>query len=211
MSYLAKPFSITMVFTVKIEMMNDTVLLYSLPEEEKDRLQHWLNDRSSGYKNISHSFIGFHALPERYVLVRVNDIARLVIQCDYIDNSSRITEYYDNFNVIPEANKNIENIDEEFQNDPEFLDFLLDHFYPEIIIKMKGKKEPIIYSGIDENENCLAILRGDLVLHHMDKSGYLKVMDEDGEENFIPLKNISCIESNLSLMLPGGCQDKLVL
>lgn len=63
---------------------------------------------------------------------------------------------------------------------------------PNLIIKLRGSVEPLIYSDLAKEHDFLGIDEESFQNRHFRKGGFLTVQDGDGEQNYIPVINIEC-------------------
>ena len=180
---------------VRIEMMDDSVLLYRITETERDQLMEWMNYRTDPLNEFGNKFVVFHALPDRCVFVRINDIARIIF-CWGLHSKSAEYDYVDNFNILKTDSTAELQID-----DTDLADYI-----PDAIVKLVGKRRSLVFHLLDENNECGLLLDEDSFTERFE-SGFLNLPDEDGEQNYIPICNISCIEAKYSLVFPDSIGD----
>jgi len=65
---------------------------------------------------------------------------------------------------------------------------------PQLILQLRGCYEPLTYHDLDSDTDLLNIDKESFTNVHYLNSGFLTVPDEDGEQNYIPISNIECME-----------------
>jgi len=168
-------------YIVRIELLNGKVLVYSIDTENKEYLINKLGRNSDGvYEDDRLSFLWFETTYSRQVIVNTNSIARIIFCFDHslvvVDHEG----YRDNFNVL----------------EKEYL--------PQAIIYHKGSaaeglhpNNPLLYSSLEEG--CLGSFNLELDGHQRLRQ-FINLIDEVGEETFIPLEQIIVMEFDQNLM-----------
>lgn len=185
--------------TLRIEMMDGTVLAYRISEKEKLALLNWLDPPLGPGTDYRIRFIIFSALPNRSVFVRIKDIARLVFSLD-MAIGSKAPVYIDNFSLLPPPIRSAE------AGSPEDLDASL---LPDMIVKLSGRDKPLVFRQVDNIKDY-----GVTCLEHSFRSlsiasDFLTIHDAEEEPNYIPLRNIAFIEARDFIVFPGAveCND----
>ncbi len=208
--------------TIRIELTDGTMLLYYVSPEAKKALRNQLlNDAVSIYDK---EFLWFYIPEDRLVLINEKDIVRITFCFDApVDCEA---EYFDNFKVFekfpPETDPDL--IDEEDESDGSEPELDL----PQLIIMHRRKMEDSeIVEGVtmktegfygnvsyyfDMSESHVSGLEFDFYDDVEEwvllASKYFQFLDEDEEENFMRIKNLSVIEIKRSFIMPD---DKLNL
>lgn len=168
--------------TLRIELIDGKVLLYGIDPTVKDNLENWLKNNLDDFMEMHRLFLSFHTFSDRMVFIRITSIKRLIFCWSILDQVQDPFRYHDNFSVT-------------FKDEEDLI-------IPELIVKMKNCDEPIIYEGLDPSADFLGIDEETFKNIHFLKGGFLKVEDEDGEDNYIPIANIDCIEAKRVLIYP---------
>jgi hypothetical protein len=159
--------------------MDDTQLGYNIDPKEKEDLERFLQYRAEESSDSKSKFIQFVTIENRVVMIKIKSIKRLVFCFDLPIDLSDI-RYIDNFKVT----KTFEN----------------EFFIPDIIIKLRGVSEPLCYSDLSPESDFLIL--DDCILSNKPfrKTGFITVNDEDGEQNYIPVVNVECLETKRELI-----------
>jgi hypothetical protein len=208
-------------YTIRIELKDGTILHYMIsPESKKAFENQLLNDAVSVYDK---SFLWFYIPEDRLVLINEKDIIRITF-CFEAPMSGK-AEYFDNFKVLEKFPQENEMEEEEEENEMEDSGSKLD--LPELIIKHRREKEDSeIVKGVtmktegfygnvsyyfDMSENQVSGLDFDYYDDEEEwvllASKYFQFIDEDGEDNFMPHKNLSLIEIKRSFIMPDEQLD----
>ena len=175
--------------TLRIELMNGKVLLYNIDAHRKEELENWLQTRTDDSIEFSDDFISFYASPNRMAFIRIAAIKRLIFCWDAAANISGPVTYHDNFDVTST-----------------FEDELL---IPEVIILLRHDPEPIVFSDIDPDDTYLGIDEQSFSNNHFLKGGFISLPDEDGEQNYIPVTNIDCLEVGRAFIYPDEMWEEM--
>ena len=154
--------------TVRIELLNGKVLLYSIDTENKEYLINKLGRNSDGvYEDDRLSFLWFETTYSRQVIVNTNSIVRIIFCFDH--------------SLV-----------------------VVDHDLPQAIIYHKGsapeglhQNNPLLYSSLEEG--YLGSFNLELDGHRRLRQ-FINLVDEVGEETFIPLEQIIVMEFDQNLM-----------
>lgn len=193
-------------YTVRIELKNGKVLLYTVDSLEKNKLEELLKEHSVGSNFTFHlDFIYFKINLGRMVLVKNVDIARLIICFDTACFLKNKDQYIDNFNLAEDdsddADETISKVD---TNEMITATKLL---IPQAIIYHQGnapsdevQTNPLSYSSLPDG--CL----GNSFLDEIDGitkiRQFISLIDDDGENSYIPMWNVSVMEFDMKLLAP---------
>ncbi|MCX6249827.1 MAG: hypothetical protein NTX61_03650 [Bacteroidetes bacterium] len=168
-----------MIHTLRIDLMDGTFLSYNIDAYEKEDLEKYLEYRTDFSHDSETTFIQVLTIEERVVFIRIKAIKRLIF-CS--DPPARIKEvkYHDNFQVITSDENEI--------------------IIPDIIIKFKDSSEPLCYSDLDPETDYILLDEEAFSNKPFRKTGFISINDEDGEQNYIPVVNITCMEFKRELI-----------
>ncbi|MBA2562130.1 MAG: hypothetical protein H0V14_04315 [Chitinophagaceae bacterium] len=175
--------------TLRIELISGKVLLYNIDAHRKEDLEKWLLARTDDLMNFSDDFISFYASPGRMVFIRISAIKRLIFCWDAAVTVSDAWQYHDHFEVTSK-----------------FEDELL---IPEVIIQLHAVSEPLVFSDLDPNSDFLGINEESFSNDQFLKGGFISLPDEDGEQNYIPVKNIDCLEVDRAFIYPDDIWEEM--
>jgi hypothetical protein len=202
--------------TIRIELKDGSTLIYWVSVEAKTAFYKLLEmDSISDNEN---EFIWFYIPQDRLVLVNKKDIIRITFCFDPPNGSQ--PQYYDNFNKV---NNSEERLNTEEEEDPVSEELYL----PQLIITHHRQKENIeIAKGVTmESEGYFGNISSYSSLNEGDVEGfnfeyfadedewhllsykYLRFIDDDGEENFMPFNNLSVVEIERTLIMPDDLLD----
>jgi hypothetical protein len=160
---------------LRIELLNGKVLLYSIDTENKEYVINNLRLNADGsYEEGRLSYLWFETTYNRQVVVNAKSIVRLIFSVDPTATDVNHVLYRDNFKVI--ENERL----------------------PQAIVYHKGnapednyQKNPLLYFSL--NEGCLTSF--DLELEGRQRlRQFINLIDENGEESFIPMEQIMVME-----------------
>jgi hypothetical protein len=203
--------------TIRIELKNGSTLLYRVSVEAKTALYKILN--MEVVSDVETAFIWFYIPHDRLVFVNKKDIIRITFCFDALDVPE--PEYYDNFGMLDnsaEADSDTEDDDEDNSNEL---------YLPQLIITHNRKFENTkIVEGVTiQTEGYFGNISSYSSLNEGDVEGfdfesfvdedewqlltytYLQFIDDDGEENFMPLDNLSVIEIERLLIMSDETLD----
>jgi hypothetical protein len=175
--------------TLRIELMNEKVLAYNIDAYRKEELENWLQARTNDLMEFSDPFVSFYACPDRMVFIRIAAIKRLIFCWDAIATVLDPLQYHDHFEVTEK-----------------FEDELL---IPEIIILLRNDPLPFTFSDIHPGDIFLGINEVSFSNDHFLKGGFISLPDEDGEQNYIPVTNIDCIELRRAFIYPDQIWEEM--
>lgn len=162
------------IHTLRIELLNGKVLFYNIDAYRKEELENWLQERTNDLMEFSNDFVSFYASPDRIAFIRINAIRRLIFCWDAINTLKDSWEYHDHFEVTTK-----------------FEDELL---IPPVIILLRSDTQPLVFSDVDPDNDFLGIDENSFSNDNFLKGGFISLSDEDGEQNYIPVRNIDCLE-----------------
>lgn len=191
------------VYTLRVELLNGKVIVYPVDTENKQYLIKKLRAKSDGIDDETEPlhFLWFETSLNRTVVINVNSIARITFCFDFAFQLEDPHSYFDNFNILQKETA----LEEVATKDGEVRLYIIeDEFLPQAIIYHSRKApddlysdNPSIYSALDKG--CLAgldiELEGDIPFRQ-----FINVIDDDGEETFIPLKQIAVMEFDCNLI-----------
>ena len=201
--------------TIRIELIDGTILHYMvIPEAKKAFRDQLINDSISVYDK---EFLWFYIPEDRLVLINEKDIVRITFCFDVPMTGE--AEYSDNFKVLEKFPREIEEGGSEEENELNGSGSEWD--LPELIIKHRREMEDSeIVEGVtmktegfygnvsyyfDMSENEVSGFEfefyDDVEEWVLLASKYFQFIDEDGEENFMPHKNLSVIEIKRSFIM----------
>ncbi len=175
--------------TLRIELMNGKVLLYSLDAYRKEELEDWLQPRTNDLMEFSSAFISFYARPNRMAFVRISAIKRLIFCWDAAVTVQEPSYYHDHFEVVEK-----------------FEDELL---IPDVIILFRQNLVALSFSEFDPDSNFFGINQESFDNNHFLNGGFISLPDEDGEQNYIPVTNIECLEVARALIYPDDMWEQM--
>ena len=176
-------FGNNVVYTVRLELSNGKTLLYDIDTENKQYLLNRLRINSDGaYEGEGLSLLWFETTHSRQVVINAGSITRIVFGVEAVEVTPGQERYRDNFNVLD---------NESYQE-----------YLPQAIVYCKehtsvNQSNPFLYAALDEG--CLADfdleLDGEQPLRQ-----FLNLIDEEGEETFIPTAQIIVMEFDQNLL-----------
>lgn len=208
--------------TIRVELKDGSILHFMVSPEAKRACRTYLLDES--FSVFEKDFLWFYIPEDRLVIINEKDIIRITFCFDLpaVENP----EYMDNFKVMekfpPEIDPDPEDGEDEMDDDNAEIDL------PSLIIKHRREMEDSeIVDGVtmktegfygnisyyfDLSENDVSGFDIDFFVEEKEwvlmTSKYFRFVDEDDEENFMLLKNLSVIEIKRSLIMPD---EKLAL
>lgn len=197
---LRSEFEKLFVYTLRIEMNNGNVLFYQIDRENKNYLLNKLERNSFGGVDSNIPFIWFETSANRTAIINVDFIVRIIFCVDYGDYSEGFNGYFDNFNQLDRETS----IQEQKTREGVQLHVVEQHFLPKAIIFHKGKSaseesENNLFTYWELDDGCLASflseLEGDVPFRQ-----FINLTDDDGEESFIPIKQIIAMEVDKNLV-----------
>jgi hypothetical protein len=201
--------------TIRIELIDGNILHYMItPEAKKVFNAQLMHDSISVYDK---EFLWFYIPEDRLVFINEKDVIRITFCFDVPATGD--AEYADNFKVLEKFPREIEEDLFEEGKEMEGAGTALD--LPQLIIMHRREKEDseivrgvtMKTEGFYSNVSYYFDLSKDQVSglefnYYEDEdewvllsSKYFQFLDEDGEENFMPHKNLSVIEINRSFIM----------
>lgn len=193
-------------YTVRIELKNGKVLLYTVDLLEKNKLEELLKEHSVGSNFTFHlDFIYFKINFGRMVLVKIADIARLIICFDMACFLKNKDQYIDNFNLAEDDSDDAEELVSKVATKEMTPATKL--LIPQAIIYHQGnapsdkvQTNPLSYSSLPNG--CL----GNSFLDEIDgvtkTRQFISLIHDDGENSYIPIRNVSVMEFDMTLLAP---------
>lgn len=211
--------------TIRIELQDGHLLLYQVSVESKQAFQKSLGNEK--YGGWGCDYIWFYIPEDRIVFVNKKDVTRITFLYDLSPETE--PQYVDNFSEMDEPGGDLfdSEVIEEFEPD-ELEEFLPEEdVIPQLIIRHHRNKETMqIVNGVTmtkkayfENISYYSSLQEgevsgfdfyyseDMLELEMSVGPYLQFMDDDGEENFMPMRNLSVIEVERRFILNDTMLD----
>lgn len=173
----------SLLYTITIELLNGKMLVYRVDEYSMEELEEWLRARTNGQTEYANDFLCVYAIPDRISFVRIESIVRIVFCWDAINTVEGPQEYHDHFGV---ASK--------------FEDELS---IPPVIILLKNSGV-VEFPDADPDDDFLGIDEESFSNDNFLKGGFITLSDEDGEQNYIPVVNIDCMEVDRAFIYPDN-------
>jgi len=177
------------VHTLRIELMDGKILLYKISADVKEDLEKWLTVKVSDLIESHNVFLSFYSVSDRMVFIKISSIKRIIFSWDVITQLAEVSSYRDNFGVTFK--------DEE------------DTIIPRLIIQLRNNPEPLVFEDLDPASDFLGIDEQSFQNTHFLNGGFLTVKDEDGEQNYIPMINIECIEVERVYIFPDDMGEEM--
>ena len=175
--------------TLRIELINGKMLLYSIDAYWKEALQNWLQAKTDDLMEFSNDFLSFYAIPDRMVFVRISAIKRLIFCWDAAVTVKEPSQYYDHFKVTIMIEGEI--------------------MIPEVIILLRSDLQPLVFSDLDPDDNFFGINEESFSNDHFLKGGFISLPDQDGEQNYIPVTNVDCLEVARAFIYPDDIWEAM--
>lgn len=210
--------------TIRIELKDGFILYYYVSAEAKNAFHKRLNEET----NIPYGFdfIWFYIPEDRLVLVNNNEIIRITFLFDPPDGDKE--SYFDNFKVLPNS-PDLPDINEDLPATENLDEPVEDGLYlPKLIIMHRRHLEDTeIVDGVTMKtqgyfgniSSYYSLHKGALVGIEIEyaevddnwellTNNYLQFIDDDGEENYMPLRNLSVIEIERPLLMTDELLDR---
>jgi hypothetical protein len=183
-------------FTLRIELQNGRVLIYRIDSENKEYLLNKLRANSEGSEDVEPiKFLWFETFLNRHVIINARELVRITFCYDFLEQIENTNAYYDNFEVVE---KDTSLVSQETEEGESRMYVLEEAYLPQAIIYHKADVLEDEYTGNPQlffslDNGCLGIL-------HLELDGalplrqFLNLIDNDGEECFIPLQQIIVME-----------------
>jgi hypothetical protein len=183
--------------TLRIELLDGKVLVYTIDIKYKQYLIRKLRDRSDGNdENKSLKFLWFETCLNRSVIINSDSLASITFCFDAGEVNSK-NNYVDNCDVVYSE-------DEADEEDNENMLQEKDVFLPQAIVYLKGQLPEDEYNKNPRTYGSLT--RGCLAAFNLELDGecpfrqFINLRDDDEEETFIPLEQIIVMEFDSDLM-----------
>ncbi|MDQ6763254.1 MAG: hypothetical protein M3015_11585 [Bacteroidota bacterium] len=189
-------------YTLRIELLDGKVLIYRIDAENKAYLMNKLGAHSEGDEtNRSFPFLYFETSLKRQVIINNNQIIRITICFDFLEQLENANAWYDNFGVVE---KDTSLVAKKSDDGETRLYVLEDEYLPQAIVYHKGKhpednfdKNPLLYDSL--SEGCLGLFMLELDAE-IPLRQFINFIDNDGEETFISLEQIILMEFESKLL-----------
>jgi len=205
--------------TIRIELKDGSVLFFNVIAEAKKAFAKLL--RNDTHSELEYEFLWIYIPEDRFVFINKNEIIRITFCFEPI--FGEVAEYVDNFNVKEKTDMPTDEEDE-FEAAAEEVEFYLPQLVimhnrqlengeivPGVTMKTEGYFGNVSsYSSLNLDDfNGLGLVffedREEWILI---AENYIQFVDDDGEENFMPLKNLSVIEMERPFLLSDEELDK---
>jgi hypothetical protein len=203
--------------TIRIELKNGLTVIYWVSVESKTAFYKLL--KADAISDNENEFLWFYIPEDRLVLVNKKEIIRITFCFDPPNGEE--PQYRDNFNLL---NTHEESIDVDKKPEGDDIEGL---YLPQLIVVHNRQKEKTeIVDGVTmETEGYFGNISSYSNLDEGDVQGlnfeyfhdegewalltykYLQFIDNDGEENFMPLENLSVIEVERPLLMSDTVLD----
>jgi hypothetical protein len=204
--------------TIRIELNDGSTLIYNVSKESKTAFHHLLKvDDISDYEN---EFLWVYIPEDRLVLVNKKEIVRFTFCFDPLQAGE--PKYRDNFAVI-DISEEQDEVDDRQQpeEEPDLPQLILKHnrqhedteFVSGVAMKTEGYFGNVSsYYSLDAGdvEGFDFEYLEDMEEWNLLTYKYLQFIDDDGEENFMPLQQLSVIEIERPLIMPDQKLDQYV-
>jgi hypothetical protein len=184
--------------TVRIDMTDNSVYQFPLLPEDKQQLIEQLRNLSFGMneERTGTRLLVFNIYPGRMVFINTAYLLRLIFCFDPPHEDSAVG-YRDNFKVLDEDEKTEDDYAKEKDKEGEEI------FLPQAIIKLSKKvgyqeSDVLCFSSISEGDLSGLDMEAENPADGLRE--FIELIDEDGENNFIPLKQIMCIEVDRNIV-----------
>lgn len=201
--------------TIRIELKDGSVLILNVSVEAKKAFSKHLRNNTISY--LENNFLWIYIPGDRLIFINENEVIRITFLFEPV--MGEVPEYVDNFNVLyktdlPADDDNMEDSFEEDNDEDEF-------YLPQLIIMHNRQMEngEVVPGVTMKTEGYFGNVSSYSSLNAGDVYGidfeffdddekwilltnkYLQFIDDDGEENFMPFKNLSIIEVERPLLM----------
>lgn len=174
-------------FTLIIHLTDGSELSYAQNSDQKENFEQTLRDSLLSWRNAANfSFVLFGVFPNRNVYLNTEYVLKITFADDFPALASGLG-YKDNFNVLPDSEKTKEGFAKSTEEDEALI--------PQLIVKMAGKiaeSEIMTFDGLEKGE--LSVFALDSGVKESEMQEFLELIDTDGDNNFIPVRQIICME-----------------
>jgi hypothetical protein len=196
--------------TLRIELLNGMVLIYRIDVEQKQTLIGRLRSNADGTEEGRPiNFLWFETSLQRQVIINITEIARITFCYDYTIELEEPNSYFDNFKVLEKDTTLVEEATEEGKVR---LHVVTQEFLPSAILYHKGiapedgyEINPLLYYELEKG--CLGLFGLELD-DEIPLRQFINFMDLDGEENFIPIKQIIVLEFENKLLYDSEDEEE---
>ena len=208
----ASQFDALVAYTLRIELQNGRILIYRIDAENKEYLLNKLRANSEGSDdNAPIQFLWFETFLNRHVIINASEIVRITFCFDFLEQIENTNAYYDNFEVVE---KDTSLVSQETEEGESRMYVLEEAYLPQAIIYHKASALEDDYTGNPQlfyslDNGCLGIFHLELD-SALPMRQFLNLIDNDGEECFIPLKQIIVMEFEGNLFYNDD-QDEEIL
>jgi hypothetical protein len=183
-------------YTLRVELQNGRILIYRIDSENKQYLLNKLRTNSEGSEdNPVIEFLWFETFLNRHVIINAKEVVRITFCFDYLEQIENTNAYYDNFEVVE---KDTSLVSQETEEGESRMYVLEEAYLPQAIIYLKGNTleedftgNPQLFYSLDNG--CLGVFFLELD-NELPLRQFLNLIDNDGEECFIPLQQIIVME-----------------
>ncbi|PAW95077.1 hypothetical protein CKK33_16880 [Mucilaginibacter sp. MD40] len=179
-------------FTLIINLTDGSELSYALNTNQKEDFEQTLRDALLSWRNPANAkFVLFGVFPKRVVYLNTGYLLKITFVDDFPALSSEFS-YKDNFNVLPDSEKTEKGFAKSTEEDEALI--------PQLIIKLTGKVEAsdvLTYDGLEKGE--LSVFSLDAAVQESEMQEFLELIDTDGDNNFIPVRQIVCMEGEADI------------
>jgi hypothetical protein len=216
--------------TFRVELKSGKILRFAIDGARKGDLEEWLREPDVMDPNFSGPFLSFYTNYDRMVFVRIAAVRRFIFCWNPVHGAIDAGAYTDPFNIMEREKSIEPVTDEVLgdQKDPDWLydpepdsetkdslepeeinetsetadepDYNSQLDIPDAIVLVDGDEEPILYYDLDDEADSLMI---DNEMHFHSLSfgeRFISFADEDGEQNYIPVENILCLDVSRRLV-----------
>lgn len=183
-------------YTLRIELQNGRILIYRIDAENKEYLLNKLRAKSEGSEyDDPIQFLWFETFLNRHVIINANELVRITFCYDFLEQIENTNAYYDNFEVVE---KDTSLVSQETEEGESRMYVLEEAYLPQAIIYLTTNALEEDYTGNPQlfyslDNGCLGIFHLELD-SELPMRQFLNLIDNDGEECFIPLKQIIVME-----------------
>lgn len=205
--------------TIRIELKDGNLLILNVTVEAKKAFAKLLRD--DVYSELENEFLWVYIPRDRLLLVNKNEIIRITFCFEPVMGEE--PAYFDNFNVVDKTDLPAEINDDLKEENGEMQPYL-----PQLIIMHNRQMEnnEVVQGVTMKTEGYFGNISTYSSLSSGDVDGisfeffddkeewilltykYFQFIDDDGEENFMPFKNLSIIEIERPLLMSDESLNK---